>query len=62
MELLPGFGVLQDAIAGVVQKSSMLALCESQAFDRYFPREDQLLWYLKSTGFVGTEQVFNSVF
>lgn len=61
-ELLPSSGVLQDAFADIVQKSSMLAHCESQAFDRYFPREDQLLWYLKSAGFVGTEQVFNSVF
>jgi len=53
---------LQDAFADFVQKSSMLAHCESWAFDRYFPRKDQLLWHFKSAGFVGTEQVFHSVF
>ncbi|MFA0812120.1 class I SAM-dependent methyltransferase [Microbulbifer epialgicus] len=61
-ELLPGTGEIQDAFTDIVHKSNMLARCESQAFDRYFPRGDQLLWLLKSAGFKNIEPLLQTEF
>ncbi|MFA0790443.1 class I SAM-dependent methyltransferase [Microbulbifer echini] len=57
-QLLPTTGVWQDVFTDIVRKTSMLARCESQAFNRYFPRDDQLTWLFKNAGFAEYEQIF----
>ncbi|WP_444939291.1 class I SAM-dependent methyltransferase [Microbulbifer sp. JMSA002] len=61
-QLLPASGVIQDVFTDIVRKTSMLAGCESQAFNRYFPRQDQISWLFKSAGFRGCEEIFQAEF
>ncbi|WP_226646656.1 class I SAM-dependent methyltransferase [Microbulbifer variabilis] len=61
-QLLPASGVMQDVFTDIVRKSSMLARCESQAFNRYFPRQDQLAWLFKGAGFNECEEIFRAEF